>query len=196
MTQICPFLGVAPVPTRMSSYWRPLGVFSILDSPFLSSADAVSAARAMPASAQVRILAVIFICFPFLRSIDASVYRAEARIFRGEKMDAQYLPEAISQLRGLKKLAEKALAQVSDEGFFAVLDPESNSVALIVKHIAGNLRSRWTDFLMSDGEKPDRHRDAEFLAEESDTRQSLESRWQEAWKILFEALEPLSSEDL
>lgn len=111
-------------------------------------------------------------------------------------MEAQFLPEAISQLRGLKKLAEKAMAQVSDEGFFAVLDPESNSVALIVKHIAGNMRSRWTDFLTSDGEKADRHRDAEFLAEENDTRESLERQWREAWKILFEALEPLSSEDL
>jgi hypothetical protein len=111
-------------------------------------------------------------------------------------VEASYLPEAISQLRGLKKLAEKAMAQVSDEGFFAVLDPESNSIALIVKHIAGNMRSRWTDFLTSDGEKPDRHRDDEFLAHENDTRQSLERQWEEAWKILFEALEPLSPDDL
>ena len=98
-------------------------------------------------------------------------------------MEAQFLPEAISQLRGLKKLAEKALAQVSDADFFATLDPESNSVALIVKHLAGNMRSRWIDFLESDGEKPDRHRDSEF-------------RWQEAWKVLFEALEPLLADDL
>jgi len=111
-------------------------------------------------------------------------------------VEAQYLPEAISQLRGLKKLAEKALAQVSEADFFATLDAESNSVALIVKHLAGNMRSRWTDFLGSDGEKPDRHRDSEFLAEEKDTRESLERRWQEAWTILFEAIEPLSAEDL
>jgi len=111
-------------------------------------------------------------------------------------MEAQFLPEAISQLRGLKKLAEKALAQVSDADFFATLDPESNSVALIVKHLAGNMRSRWIDFLESDGEKPDRHRDSEFLTEEKDTRESLVRRWQEAWKVLFEALEPLLADDL
>ena len=111
-------------------------------------------------------------------------------------MEARFLPEAISQLRGLKKLAEKALAQVSDADFFATLDPESNSVALIVKHLAGNMRSRWTDFLESDGEKPDRHRDSEFLADEKDTRESLERRWQDAWKVLFEAIEPLSADDL
>ncbi len=78
---------------------------------------------------------------------------------------SHYLDDAILQFRKLKALAEKALVQVSDEDFFRVLDPESNSVALIVKHMAGNLRSRWMDFLTSDGEKPDRNRDSEFVLE-------------------------------
>ena len=110
-------------------------------------------------------------------------------------MKADFLPEAISQLRGLKKLAEKALAQVSDSDFFATLDPESNSVALIVKHLAGNMRSRWTDFLTTDGEKPDRDRDSEFIDPPA-TRKALLDMWEEGWTRMFRALEPLSDADL
>ncbi len=108
----------------------------------------------------------------------------------------EYLKEALKQLRGLKKVADRAMAQTSEADFFAALDAESNSIALIVKHLAGNMRSRWTDFLTSDGEKPDRHRDSEFLIEPGDTREDLERRWNEGWNLVLSAIEPLSAEDL
>lgn len=107
-----------------------------------------------------------------------------------------YLDDVRTQFRKMKELAEKALAQVSDEAFFAQLDPESNSIALIVKHVAGNARSRWTDFLAADGEKPDRGRDSEFIVEPGDTRASLLERWEAAWQALFDALAPLTAADL
>ncbi len=107
-----------------------------------------------------------------------------------------YLREAVRQFRGLKKVADKALAQTEPADFFVTLDPESNSIALIIKHLAGNMRSRWTDFLTSDGEKEDRHRDSEFVLEPGDTRESLEHRWHEGWSLLFSAVEPLRGEDL
>ena len=109
--------------------------------------------------------------------------------------DIDYLRETVRQFRGLKKTADKALAQTSDADFFEALDPESNSIALIVKHLAGNMKSRWTDFLTADGEKPDRHRDSEFQLEPADTRESLQHFWEEGWRLLFAALEPLSPED-
>jgi uncharacterized protein DUF1572 len=113
-----------------------------------------------------------------------------------EKMEtSEYLEEAIRQFRGLKKTADRALAQASDADFFTAIDPESNSLALIVKHLAGNMRSRWTDFLTSDGEKPDRHRDSEFAIEEGDTREDLLRRWEEGWALTFSAIAPLSAED-
>ena len=83
---------------------------------------------------------------------------------------AIYLEEARRSLPGHKRLAEAAMAQLSDEQFFALPDAESNSVAIIVKHMAGNMRSRWTDFLTSDGEKPDRDRDSEFVVQGADSR--------------------------
>ncbi|MGH9787592.1 MAG: DUF1572 family protein, partial [Candidatus Acidiferrales bacterium] len=89
-----------------------------------------------------------------------------------------WLEDALREFRRLKRQAEKALAQVSDEEFFRALDEESNSLAVIVKHLAGNLRSRWMDFLTSDGEKPDRHRDSEFVIEAGDTRAALMERWE------------------
>ena len=85
-------------------------------------------------------------------------------------IEKQYLDDATAQLRKLKAQADKALAQTSDDHLFATLDPESNSIAIIMKHVAGNMRSRWTDFLTSDGEKPDRHRDTEFELAAADTR--------------------------
>ncbi len=88
------------------------------------------------------------------------------------------------------------MAQVSDDGFFATLDPDANSIAVLVKHIAGNLRSRWTDFLTSDGEKPDRRRDSEFEIEPSDSRAALLERWEAGWRALFAAIEPLEPDDL
>ncbi len=108
---------------------------------------------------------------------------------------AAYLEDAIRQFQGTKKLAEKALGQVGDEDFFRTLDPESNSLALIVKHVAGNMRSRWTDFLSTDGEKPDRRRESEFEIE-GETRAALMDRWEEGWRCVFRAVERLKPEDL
>ena len=107
-----------------------------------------------------------------------------------------YSTEAIRQFRKLKDLAERAIAQVRDEDLFARLDEESNGIALIMKHMAGNMRSRWTDFLTSDGEKPDRNRDMEFVIEEGDTRDRILERWSAGWRCLFEALALLTAEDL
>ena len=111
-----------------------------------------------------------------------------------EQIIKNYLTDAIDSFRNYKKLAEKAMAQISDEEFFRAIDAEANSIAVIVKHIAGNLRSRWTDFLTSDGEKPDRHRDTEFEMMD-DTRESLIQFWETGWQTLFGALEPLTVED-
>ena len=107
-----------------------------------------------------------------------------------------YLEDALLQLRKLKDLAERATAQVADEDFFALLDGEANSIALVMKHMAGNMRSRWTDFLSTDGEKPDRDRDTEFERAETDSRAALEARWQESWRITLEAIGALKPEDL
>jgi uncharacterized damage-inducible protein DinB len=106
-----------------------------------------------------------------------------------------YVEDSLSLFHYYKKLAEGAIAQVSDEQLFATLDDEMNSIAIIVKHMAGNMRSRWTDFLTSNGEKPDRHRDSEFVAPPA-TREDLLRLWNEAWEIVFQALQPLSDSDL
>jgi uncharacterized damage-inducible protein DinB len=106
-----------------------------------------------------------------------------------------YLSDSIHSFRNYKKMTERAIEQVSDEDFSRQIDPESNSIAVIVKHISGNLISRWTDFLTTDGEKPTRHRDAEFELIK-DTRESLMDFWERGWKELFSALEPLAAEDL
>ena len=111
-----------------------------------------------------------------------------------ENIIENYLKDAIETFRNYQRMAEKSIAQVSDEEFFRALDEEANSIAVIVKHIAGNQRSRWTDFLTSDGEKADRHRDTEFeLLDE--TRESLMEYWERSWKTLFGAIEPLTVED-
>jgi hypothetical protein len=106
-----------------------------------------------------------------------------------------YVKDSIDLFRYYKKLGDKAIAQCPDNGLFAALDPESNSIAILVKHLAGNMRSRWTDFLTSDGEKPDRHRDTEFEAPPQ-TRAELEPMWERGWKILFDALGQLTDTDL
>jgi hypothetical protein len=103
--------------------------------------------------------------------------------------------DSLDLFRFYKQLGERAMAQVTDEQLVAVLDGEMNSIAVIVKHMAGNMRSRWTDFLTSDGEKPDRNRDSEFV-EAPATREALLALWEEGWQCLFGALEPLSEEDL
>lgn len=106
-----------------------------------------------------------------------------------------YLQDSIELFRYYKKLTERALQQCPDEGLFAELGAESNSIAIIVKHIAGNMRSRWTDFLTTDGEKPDRHRDTEFEAPPQSRAEMMEL-WETSWTILFAALTPLSDADL
>jgi hypothetical protein len=106
-----------------------------------------------------------------------------------------YLADAIASFRAYRKLAERALAQLNEEQYFIALDPESNSIAVIMKHIAGNMISRWTDFLTSDGEKPDRNRDAEFVIDTHTTKADLLAYWERGWDCLFNALEPLQPED-
>jgi hypothetical protein len=106
-----------------------------------------------------------------------------------------YLTDSLAVFRYYKKLAERAIEQVPDEHLFTALDAESNSIALIVKHMAGNMRSRWTDFLTTDGEKPDRNRDTEF-EDPPATRAALLEVWEEGWARVFEALAPLSDADL
>ncbi len=106
-----------------------------------------------------------------------------------------YLKDSTDLLRYYKKLGERAIAQVPDEALTATLDAESNSIAIIVKHLAGNMRSRWTDFLTSDGEKPGRNRDTEFEAPPQ-TRAEILALWEASWKIVFDSLAPLTDADL
>ncbi|HKM67689.1 MAG TPA: DUF1572 family protein [Candidatus Acidoferrum sp.] len=110
-------------------------------------------------------------------------------------LTTSYLKDSIDLFRHYKKLTERALAQCPDEALFASLDAESNSIAIIVKHIAGNMGSRWRDFLTTDGEKPDRNRDTEFEGPPS-TRAELMELWESGWKYVFDALEPLSETDM
>jgi hypothetical protein len=109
---------------------------------------------------------------------------------------ALYLEDVVDQFHQLKRLGDRALAQVRDEDLFATLDPESNSLAILIQHMAGNLKSRWTDFLTSDGEKPDRDRDSEFVVAGQTPRAALLDRWEEGWRCLFQALTALNEEDL
>lgn len=111
------------------------------------------------------------------------------------KFTTSYLEDSIELFRYYKKLAERAMEQVADEHLFATLDPEANSIAIIVKHMAGNMRSRWTDFLTTDGEKPTRNRDSEFV-DPPQTREALMRDWNDGWARVFEALEPLTDADL
>lgn len=111
------------------------------------------------------------------------------------KFTTSYLEDSPSLFRYYKRLAEAAMVQVTDDQLFAVLDPEMNSIALIVKHLTGNMRSRWTDFLTSDGEKPDRNRDDEFI-EPPSSREEIMRMWDSGWSCVFSALEPLSPEDM
>ncbi len=108
---------------------------------------------------------------------------------------ATYYDEVRRSFRGYKRLADGGLAQLSDEEFFRAPDPESNSAAVVVKHVAGNLRSRWKDFLTTDGEKPDRNRDQEFVLAPEDTRPELMRRWEESFQIVFDCIAALTPED-
>ena len=111
------------------------------------------------------------------------------------KFTTSYLEDSLTLFRYYKKLSERALEQVTDEQLFEVLDGEANSIAVIVNHMHGNMRSRWTVFLTSDGEKPDRNRDHEF-EDPPPTRAALMNLWEQGWNYLFTALEPLSDPDM
>ncbi len=118
-----------------------------------------------------------------------------------ELLARQFLDDVLLNLKKSKRLADDALAQVDDERFFAAPGPESNgsgsnSLALIVKHVAGNQRSRWREFLTSDGEKPDRNRDSEFELEPGDTRADLMARWEAGWTLVIETIGALRPEEL
>ena len=112
------------------------------------------------------------------------------------EVSKHYLEEARRQLRGHKHMGEGAMSQLRDEDFFVMLDPESNSVAILVKHLAGNMRSRFSDFLTSDGEKPNRFRDQEFELPLSTTRADIMQWWEEGWVCVFGAIDPLKPEDV
>src|SRR5271169_6471948 len=107
------------------------------------------------------------------------------------QLSTSYLQDSIGLFRYYKKLADRAIAQCPDEALFTALDAESNSIAIIVKHMSGNMRSRWLNFLTTDGEKPDRNRDTEFETPPK-TRAELIEMWERGWKFLFDALEPLT----
>jgi len=111
------------------------------------------------------------------------------------KFSTSYVEDSIALFRFYKKMAEGAMEQVTDEQLFATLDEEMNSIAIIVKHMTGNMRSRWTDFLTSDGEKPDRNRDTEFVDPPA-TREELLKVWNDGWESVFHALDPLTDSDL
>lgn len=109
---------------------------------------------------------------------------------------AHYLEEARRQMRGHKRMGEAAMAQLKDADFFVTLDPEANSIAILVKHLAGNMRSRFSDFLTTDGEKPDRFRDREFEITPATTRVEVMKWWEEGWSIVLETIEGLTPEDV
>jgi hypothetical protein len=111
------------------------------------------------------------------------------------KYTTSYIEDSLSLFRYYKNLAERAMEQVTDEQLLTALDPEMNSIAVTVKHMAGNMRSRWTDFLTSDGEKQDRNRDSEF-EEPPSRREDLLKIWEDGWRCVFSALEPLSDADM
>jgi hypothetical protein len=107
-----------------------------------------------------------------------------------------YLTDLLASFRNYKSIADKSFAQISDVEFFRSLDAEANSIAVIAKHLGGNFRSRWTDFLTTDGEKSDRQRDLEFVTLENETREKIIEFWEDGWLILLNSVESLRPEDL
>ncbi|MEO8663967.1 MAG: DUF1572 family protein [Ignavibacteria bacterium] len=107
-----------------------------------------------------------------------------------------YLENAITEFRKLKQLGDKSFHQIKDEDFFRSPDEESNSIAIIVRHMSGNMISRWTDFLTTDGEKENRNRDEEFEKLFYTDKDDIQSRWERGWKCLFDSLNSLSEKDL
>jgi len=113
-----------------------------------------------------------------------------------QSIGRHYLEDALQTFRDYKKLAERAFAQIDDEHFFRAIDDESNSIAVNMKHMAGNMLSRWTDFLTSDGEKPERDRDMEFVMLPEMTKAEIVAYWDKGWQSVFDAVEPLKPDDL
>lgn len=113
-----------------------------------------------------------------------------------ESLATHYLEDSVASLRAYKKQADKALDQLNEDEYFITLDEEGNSVAVIMKHMAGNMFSRWTDFLTTDGEKPDRKRDLEFVIESKTNKDGVRAYWEKGWQCVFAALEPLGADDL
>ncbi len=113
-----------------------------------------------------------------------------------QSLAQHYLDDALQTFRDYKKLAERAFAQISDEDFFKALDEESNSIAVNIKHMAGNMISRWTDFLTTDGEKPERDRDMEFEMLPGTTKDDMLAYWEKGWRCVFDAVAPLKPDDL
>lgn len=111
-------------------------------------------------------------------------------------ISAHYLEEIQRQFRGYKRMGEDAIAQLKDEELFVAIDKEANSVAIIIKHLAGNMCSRFTDFLTTDGEKPERHRDQEFEMINTPTRADVMRSWEAGWACVFGALETVKPEGL
>jgi uncharacterized protein DUF1572 len=113
-----------------------------------------------------------------------------------QSLGEHYLEDALKTFHDYKNLAERAFAQTSEADFFRAIDDESNSIAIIVKHMAGNMLSRWTDFLTTDGEKPERNRDMEFEMLPGTTKEEMLAYWERGWQVTFAAIEPLKPEDL
>lgn len=111
------------------------------------------------------------------------------------RLTTSYLEDSLAVFQVYKRLGERAMEQCPDNGLFEALDAESNSIAIVVKHMVGNMRSRWTDFLISDGEKPDRNRDSEFEDPPRD-RAELMVMWERGWSLVFGALAPLTEADV
>src|ERR1700682_6221650 len=130
-----------------------------------------------------------------MAQVVVGLYKAR-RNNMNESLGKHYLEDSIASLRAYKKMAEKALDQLNDDEFFRTLDEEGNSVAVIMKHMAGNMFSRWTDFLTTDGEKPNRNRDMEFVIESKTSKEDVRAYWEKGWQRVFAALEPLGAEDL
>jgi hypothetical protein len=114
----------------------------------------------------------------------------------GDEFRREYLRDVRERFRAQKELVDRALAQVTDGELFHALDAEANSIAVLLQHMGGNLRSRWTDFLTTDGEKPDRDRDGEFVIRPGTTRTQVEARWEDGWRIALDALAALGPADL
>lgn len=110
-------------------------------------------------------------------------------------MEEEFLEQSIRIFQSQKDLADKAIAQLADEDLYVQPDPESNSIAIVMKHLAGNMLSRWTNFLTTDGEKDWRNRDSEFVITDHDAA-ALKEYWENGWLCLFNALVPLTEGDL